>query len=230
VEATTTTGCTGDNVSDFRQYLRDLPVFDGDLPGFEPGNTPADPVTCFQGWLVAAVAAGVREPHAMTLSTIGEDGIPSARVLLLKNVDADGWQFAVHGASPKGRELAENGVAALTFYWPDLARQVRVRGTVRAESAERSAADFLARSEGSRASAMSGLQSTPLDEMGSVDVSVKQALETLAREPGLVVSEWNLYTLEAEHVEFWQGDKHRKHTRVRYQRDGDGWTKQLLWP
>ena len=217
-------------MNDTRQYLRDLPVFADELPGFEPAATPADPAACFEGWLVAAVAAGVREPHAMTLSTIGEDGVPSARVLLLKNVDADGWQFAVHGASPKGRELAANGVAALTFYWPELARQVRVRGTVRAESVERSAADFLARSEGSRASAMSGLQSTPLDDQGSVDIAAKQALERLAREPGLVVSEWILYTLRAGHVEFWQGDKDRKHTRVRYESGGDGWTKQLLWP
>ena len=217
-------------MSDTRQYLRDLPVFDSELPGFDPAATPADPVTCFVGWIQSAVTAGVREPHAMTLSTIGEDGVPSGRVLLLKNVDADGWQFAVHGASPKGRELAANGAAALTFYWPDLARQVRVRGTVVAESPEDSAADFLARSEGSRASAMSGLQSTPLDDLGSVDVSVKQALERLAQEPGLVVSEWTLYTLRAEQVEFWQGDKDRKHTRVRYLRDGGGWTKQLLWP
>jgi pyridoxamine 5'-phosphate oxidase len=215
---------------DVKQYLRDLPVFAGELPDFDPAATPADPVTCFVGWLDAAVAAGVREPHAMTLSTIGEDGIPSARVLLLKNVDADGWQFAVHEASPKGRELTANGVAALTFYWPDRARQVRVRGRVRAESAERSAADFLARSEGSRASSMSGLQSTPLDNRDSVEAAAKQALERLAQEPGLVISEWILYTLRAEQVEFWQGDKDRKHTRVEYRRDGDGWMKQLLWP
>jgi pyridoxamine 5'-phosphate oxidase len=217
-------------MSDTRTYLRDLPVFEGELPGFEPAATPADPVTCFLCWLNAAVAAGVREPQAMTLSTIGEDGVPSARVLLLKNIDADGWQFAVHGASPKGRELAANGGAALAFYWPSQARQVRVRGTAHAESAERSAADFLARSDGSRASAMSGLQSTPLDDQSSVDISAKQALERLAREPGLVVSEWTLYTLRADQVEFWQGDKDRKHTRVRYQREGVGWTKQLLWP
>jgi len=101
---------------------------------------------------------------------------------------------------------------------------------VRAESVERSAADFLARSEGSRASAMTGPQSTPLDDQGSVDIAAKQALERLAREPGLVVSEWILYTLRAGHVEFWQGDKDRKHTRVRYESGGDGWTKQLLWP
>ena len=101
---------------------------------------------------------------------------------------------------------------------------------MRADSVERSAADFLARSEGSRASAMSGLQSTPLDDLGSVDMAAKQSLERLAREPGLVVSEWILFTLPAEHVEFWQGDKDREHTRVRCERDGDGWTKQLLWP
>jgi pyridoxamine 5'-phosphate oxidase len=77
---------------------------------------------------------------------------------------------------------------------------------------------------------MTGLQSTPLDDHSSVDIAAKQALERLAREPGLVVSEWILYTLRAEQVEFWQGDKDRKHTRVRYEREGTGWTKQLLWP
>lgn len=213
-----------------RTFLRNLPVFEGDLLGFEPNEAPARPEELFAQWLADAVGAGVREPHAMTLSTIDVDGAPSARVLILKNVDADGWQFAVHGASPKGRALAAHPVAALTFYWSPQARQVRVRGPVTAEPPERSAADFLARPVGSRAEALSGKQSQPLDSRQSVDLSAEQALERLSREPGLVDPEWTLYTLRAEEVEFWQGDRDRKHTRLRYTRSGSSWHRELLWP
>jgi pyridoxamine 5'-phosphate oxidase len=86
-----------------RQYLRGLPVFAGELPGFDPCAAPDEPVALFTDWLTAAVDAGVREPHAMTLSTVGADGVPSARVLIVKNVDEHGWQFAVHATSPKGQ-------------------------------------------------------------------------------------------------------------------------------
>lgn len=213
-----------------RHYLRGLPVFAGELPTFDPADAPEQPETLFVDWLVAAVDAGVREPHAMTLSTIGVDGAPSARVLILKNVDAAGWQFAVHAASPKGRDLARSPAAALTFYWPALARQIRVRGTVRPEAADRSAADFLARPVGSRAEASLGRQSQTLTDRDTLDLAVKQAQAEITADPGFVVPEWTLYTLTAGTVEFWQGDKQRRHTRLRYARSGDTWTRDLLWP
>ena len=217
-------------MTEIRDYLRGLEVFAGDLPTFEPDTAPERPETLFVDWLTKAVDAGVREAHAMTVSTIGADGTPSARVLLLKNVDARGWQFAAHDSSPKGRDLAVHPVAALTFYWPQQARQIRVRGPVRAESAQSSAADFLARSPGSRAEASTGRQSRPLEDRQTLDLVTKQALERIADDPGLVVPEWTLYTVRAEQVEFWQADKQRKHTRLRYERYGATWTRGQLWP
>ncbi|MFF8943565.1 pyridoxal 5'-phosphate synthase [Streptomyces sp. NPDC014864] len=213
-----------------REVLRSLDVFSGELPDFRPEVAPDTPQELFTAWLTEAVAAGVREPHAMTLSTVGQDGTPSARVLLLKDVGAGGWSFAAHAASPKGRDLAGTPAAALTFYWPLQARQVRLCGPVAPESPEDSAQDFLARSLGSRAEALVGRQSRPLDDPGSVVAATEESLARLEREPDLVAAEWTLYTLSPRSVEFWQGDKQRKHTRLAYLRSGDGWTKQLLWP
>jgi pyridoxamine 5'-phosphate oxidase len=217
-------------MAEIRDYLRSLTVFAGELPELDPDLAPEQPEPFFVGWLEEAVRAGVREPHAMTLSTLGVDGIPSGRVLILKNVDADGWQFAVHGSSPKGQDLIEHPSAALTFYWSLQARQVRVRGPVVAEPAERSAADFLARPVGSRAEALIGLQSRPLGDRQDLDLATKKNLERIAHEPDLVAPEWTLYTVRAEQVEFWQGDKERKHTRLRYTRTDAGWARELLWP
>ncbi|WP_234430765.1 pyridoxine/pyridoxamine 5'-phosphate oxidase [Streptomyces sp. NRRL F-4489] len=218
-------------MADLRQLLRDLPVFAADpLPVFDPAETPGDPVALFTDWLLGAIRAQVPEPHAMTLATAGPDGDPSARTLILKDVDAAGWRFAAHRASGKGRELAARPYAALTFYWQPLARQVRVRGPVVPESAERSAADFLARSAGARAEALLGRQSRPLASLAERDAAVAGAAERLARDPGLVPPEWTLYAVRAEEVEFWQGSRDRDHTRLRYRRDGAGWTKELLWP
>ncbi|WP_405392576.1 pyridoxal 5'-phosphate synthase [Streptomyces sp. NBC_01102] len=213
-----------------REVLRSLDVFAGVLPRFGPQDTPDTPQDLFTEWLTEAIAAGVREPHAMTLSTAGQDGTPSARVLLLKDVGPAGWSFASHAASPKGQDLAATPAAALTFYWPLQARQVRVRGAVAPESPELSAQDFLARSLGSRAEALAGMQSRPLDDPKSVSAATEESLSRLEREPDLVVPEWTLYTLAPHSVEFWQGDKQRKHTRLTYLRSDDGWDKQLLWP
>ncbi|MFJ6789748.1 pyridoxine/pyridoxamine 5'-phosphate oxidase [Streptomyces angustmyceticus] len=217
-------------MADVRQLLRDLPVFAGDLPAFDPRETPDDPVDLFTNWLLGAVRAQVPEPHAMTVATAGSDGNPSARTLILKDIDADGWRFAAHRDSTKGRELADRPYAALTFYWQPLARQVRVRGPVVRESAERAAADFLARSPGARAEALLGRQSRPLGDLAERDAAVAESAARLARDPGLVAPGWTLHTVHAESVEFWQGDQDRKHTRLAYHRTDDGWRKELLWP
>ncbi|MCK7624856.1 pyridoxal 5'-phosphate synthase [Streptomyces sp. RS10V-4] len=218
-------------MADLRQLLRDLPVFGGDpLPVFDPERTPAEPVELFTAWLLGALRAQVPEPHAMTVATAGADGNPSARTLILKDVDAAGWRFAAHLGSGKGRELAVRPYAALTFYWQPLARQVRVRGPVVPESAERSAADFLARGTGARAEALLGRQSSPLASLQERDAAVAGAADRLARDPGLVPPEWTLYTVRAESVEFWQGARDRNHTRLVYRRAGAAWTKELLWP
>ncbi|MGC4897482.1 pyridoxine/pyridoxamine 5'-phosphate oxidase [Micromonospora sp. DT31] len=213
-----------------RDFLRGLPVFATALPVFDPSAAPRQPHELFAVWLTEAVDAGVPEPHAMTLSTVGVDGVPSARVLIVKNVDEHGWQFAVHADSPKGQELARHPAAALTFYWPARGRQIRVRGPVRREPADRSAADFLARPPGSRAEASIGRQSRPLPDRGTLDAAVERAAERIADHPRLVVPQWTLHTLVADEVEFWQADRQRKHTRLRYTRTDAGWIHGMLWP
>jgi pyridoxamine 5'-phosphate oxidase len=218
------------DAANMRDVLRKLDVFAGELPEFTPESAPEEPTTLFVDWLIEAIEAGVREPHAVTLSTTDDEGNASARVLLLKNVTADGWQFAVHAASPKGRHLAARPTAALTFYWAQQARQVRLRGRVVAEPAELSAADFLARSVDSRAEALVGRQSQPLSGRAELELATKQSMERVARDPHLVEPRWTLYTLKPDHVEFWQGDKQRKHTRLAYRHEAGRWTRSLLWP
>ncbi|BBB01755.1 putative pyridoxamine 5'-phosphate oxidase [Actinacidiphila reveromycinica] len=217
-------------MSDLREVLREIEVFEGELPDFDVSELPADPHELFTEWLLNAIRRGVREPHAMTVSTTGLDGSPSARVLICKDITADGWQFAADRDSRKGRELSARPAASLTFYWSPLARQVRVRGTVRPGTPDESAADFLARSPGARAEALLGRQSAPLADLAVRDADVREAAGRIAARPGLVAPGWTLYTLRAEQVEFWQGDKERRHTRVEYRRTDAGWERGLLWP
>ncbi|MCB5273152.1 Pyridoxine/pyridoxamine 5'-phosphate oxidase [Arthrobacter sp. SO5] len=129
----------------FRQYLRALPDFPEELPDFDPSTAPADPAELFRQWFGQAVQAGVPQPNAFSLATVDGLGRPSSRMLILKDLDDDGWQFASSRASRKGRELAANPHAALNFYWQQHGRQVRVAGTVVELSAEASAADWHAR-------------------------------------------------------------------------------------
>ncbi|MET3205309.1 MULTISPECIES: pyridoxamine 5'-phosphate oxidase family protein [unclassified Arthrobacter] len=129
----------------FRSNLRALPDFPKNLPDFEPATAPADPVALFKLWLDEALAAGVLQPHACSLATADGNGRPSARMLILKNIDDDGWHFATSRTSRKGRELSVNPSAALNFYWPQQGRQVRVAGPVVELSAEASADDWQAR-------------------------------------------------------------------------------------
>ncbi|WP_406130773.1 pyridoxal 5'-phosphate synthase [Streptomyces sp. NBC_00989] len=219
-------------MDDLRQLLRDLEVFAGELPTFDPLAAPDTPSELFTEWLLGALEAGVREPHAMTVSTAGADGNPTARTLILKGVGPDGWRFASDGGSVKARDLTQRPFAALTFYWSPLARQIRVRGPVVAAGEANSAADFLARGTGARAEALVGRQSQPLADLAERDAAVKESLERLEDEPDLVAPGWTLHTVRPESVEFWQGDKERRHTRLVYVREGggEGWLKQLLWP
>lgn len=136
-------------------FLRSLPSLTGHAPAL-PTVLPDDPVDLFIDWLRRAVAAGVPEPHAATLSTVGEDGVPDGRVLILKDVDERGWAFASTAGSRKGRQLAVHPVAAMTFWWPAQVRSVRVSGRVVEASAAETAADLAARSEAARSGVDAG--------------------------------------------------------------------------
>lgn len=217
--------------SGLRAVLRGLTVLNGQAPQFDPATAPDDPVELFGDWFLTAVRAGVTEPHAMTLSTVAPTGQVSARVLILKDVDSAGWHFAINAGSRKGRELAATGAAALTFYWPEQVRQVRVTGTAVADPAPVAAADFLARPAGSREVALTRRQSQPLTTPGELDVALEQARAELEATPDLVPAEWISYAVRPNEIEFWQGSPDRRHQRLRYRETGDGeWTRTLLWP
>src|ERR1700760_1051120 len=143
-----------------RDLLRGLPVFASDLPDFQPDQAPDDPVALFTDWLAAAVAAGVPEPHVMSLATGAVDGRPASRMLILKDVEAGGrWYFPSTSTSRKGRELADRPYAALGFYWPRLGRQLRIGGRVEPAGRESSRADLPARPPASRVGRVGGRQS-----------------------------------------------------------------------
>ncbi|MEU7879423.1 pyridoxine/pyridoxamine 5'-phosphate oxidase [Microbispora bryophytorum] len=218
-------------VGSIRDLLRGLAVFDTELPGFDADAAPSDPVALFVEWLTSAVEAGVREPHAMSLATADSRGRPSSRVLICKDLAADGtWYFATGAGSRKGRELAVTPYAALCFHWPEQGRQIRVRGTAVPEDAERGAADFLARSPGARADALTGRQSQVLDHPADLGAALRAAHARIEADPGVVAPEWTVYGVHAEEVEFWQADRDRRHTRLRYTREETSWARHRLWP
>ncbi|MDG3010696.1 pyridoxamine 5'-phosphate oxidase [Rhodococcus sp. D2-41] len=213
-----------------RSMLRGLPVLNGAGPPFDPLATPDNPVELFVDWLLLAIRSNAVEPHTMTLSTVDNDGRPSARVLILKDVDASGWHFGVNADSQKGRDLAARPVAALTFYWPELVRQVRISGPVVADPAEVTGADFLARPTGSKAMALTRRQSQPFLDPAELDAALDQARSELDSSPNGVPDEWVSYAVRPERVEFWQGDPTRRHQRIRYDAVDRSWTRTRLWP
>lgn len=223
--------------TDLHELLRSLRVWDPevtDLPAFEPATAPATPLPLFTEWFAEAVAAGQKEPHTMSLATSDASGLPDVRIVMLHGADGDGWSFASHAGSRKGRHLAGRPYAALGFYWPVLGRQVRVRGPVTAAPSEDAQGDLHARSTGALAAALTGRQSEVLPSLDDLARASESAWRRASREPEAPVPSWTLYRLRAEEVEFFQGDERRRHVRLRYRREaeqeGEGWTRELLWP
>jgi pyridoxamine 5'-phosphate oxidase len=213
-----------------RETLRSLPSFPEQLPVFEVDAAPDDPVELFEQWLAEAVDAAVLGPQAMTLSTSEPDGKVTARTLVLKDIDEHGWVFASRDDSAKARDLGANPFAALTFFWPQLGRQVRVSGAVRKRSRADSEADFLARSDGSRAAALVGHQSEPLDSMDTYRDAYTDAVARVTENPSLVARPWSTWSVVADEVEFWQASRDRSHVRLKYRLHGRTWEHGLLWP
>jgi len=148
-----------------RDFLRALPSLTGRLERFDSATTPPAPLPLLRDWLAEAVMAGQPEAHAMTLSTLDAEGHPDARVLIAKDIDDRAVSFASSAASPKGLQLAATSHAALTFYWPALGRQVRLRGVVMKGSDAAAASDFHSRGPAARAIASLGRQSQALADL-----------------------------------------------------------------
>ena len=213
-----------------RELLRTLRVWDNELPAFDTTKAPADPLTLFVEWFTDAVAAGQTEPHTMSLATVDEDGLPDVRTVMLHGADDEGFHFASHVGSAKGRQLAAHPRAALGFYWPARGRQIRVRGDVTAATPEVSQADLHVRSTGALAAALVGHQSEVLGSEEELERASQAAWERAQAEPDAPAPTWTAYALAPREVEFFQGDAQRRHIRLRYRDTGAGWVRELLWP
>ncbi|HEY8225689.1 MAG TPA: pyridoxamine 5'-phosphate oxidase [Pyrinomonadaceae bacterium] len=197
---------------------------------FDENSIDRNPVTQFRRWFDDAIASGMKLPEAMTLATATRNGKPSARVVLLKGVDDDGFVFYTNYRSAKARDLDTNPQAALVFYWPQFDRQVRVEGTVERTSAEESRAYFATRPRESQI----GAWASPQSEV----ISGRDVLETRAGELEQLYCDrevdcpehWGGYRLRPERVEFWKGRLGRLHDRIVYERKGDGWKISRLAP
>lgn len=215
---------------DTYKLLKSLKSLEGPFPVFEYKDVPANPNELFQKWLQMAIEYGVHEPHAMTLSTVDNDGYPDARVLIMKDVDADGWYFASSSNSVKGQQLKRNTNVSLTFYWSLIGRQVRIRGTSIRVGKEQSAKDFLERGEVAKALALIGKQSQTLPNRIVLEESLTKEMQHMKNNPNKVAPDWCSYKVKAREVEFWQGDRERKHIRLLYRLENNQWIREFLWP
>lgn len=189
----------------------------------------ADPITQFEQWQNEAITAQVNEPTAMNVATVGEDGRPSSRIVLLKEVNAEGFVFFTNYHSHKGQDIAHNPFVALNFFWPELERQVRVEGQVEKIAPAQSDEYFASRPYTSRVGAWASEQSTVIS--GYKTLLAKAAL-IAAKHPLNVPRPpyWGGYLVRPTLVEFWQGRPSRLHDRIRYRLDNGGWIRERLSP
>lgn len=180
-------------------------------------------------WLEQAVSAGVREPHAMGLSTVNPDGRPSSRIVLLRGLDSRGLAFFTRYDSRKGTEITANPFGCLLFFWAELERQVRVEGKiVRLDDAE-SDAYYASRPLGSKIGAWASPQSAVIPSREWLEHRVREASEAQGDSPSRP-AEWGGFRLVPDAFEFWQGRPSRLHDRLRMNRAETGWTVERLAP
>lgn len=209
---------------------------DGVVEHLDPTWLTGDPpwLDLFQRWLGEAVAARIPEPNAMVLGTVDADGAPATRTVLCKGVDADGVVFFTGYDSGKGRALAAHPVAAVTFPWIAMERQVHFRGRIVKVDAAETQAYWRSRPRGSQLSAYASEQSRPVASRAELEAAAAAVADEFGgvdgQTPVPVPPHWGGYRLEPVSVEFWQGRADRLHNRVIAERAGDGWGLRRLQP
>lgn len=199
----------------------------GELDEAQAGS---EPLQQFEQWFQAALDAGVPEPNAMTLATVGPEGRPSTRIVLIKDYDARGLVWYTNYDSRKGRELAGHPWAALQFHWVEMERVVRIEGRVERVAEAESDAYYASRPLDSRLGAWASPQSQPITSRAVLVSNAAKAAAQHGLNPPRP-PHWGGFRLDPDRWEFWQGRKSRLHDRLVYQRDPDGrWQRQRLAP
>jgi pyridoxamine 5'-phosphate oxidase len=202
------------------------------LGALSEDSCDSNPIVQFELWMKQAQASDLKEPNAMALATVSADGRPSCRIVLLKEVGPNGFVFHTNYESRKGRELAANPHAALTFHWAELERQVRIEGTVSKTSPEQSETYFRIRPKKSRLGALASNQSQVLASRKDLEAAMSQLeLRYGGTDDIPKPKHWGGYCLSPVMIEFWQGRRSRLHDRIRYTRTSpQTWSINRLAP
>lgn len=190
----------------------------------------SEPYGLFAEWLEAAKASEPNDANAMTLATIDAEGVPDARIVLLKDVDGRGFTFFSNQESAKGEQLWAHPSAALVFHWKSLRRQVRVRGVVEQVTPAEADAYFASRARESRIGAWASDQSRPLDSRMTLEARVAEKTASFDGQEVSRPDRWTGWRVVPQQIEFWRDRAFRLHDRLRFERDGDGWKRTRLWP
>jgi pyridoxamine 5'-phosphate oxidase len=216
-------------MDDLRNYINTL-RHDFSKQTLDEKDVHRNPIIQFSKWFTEAVDAKVNEPNAMTVCTATKDGIPSARILLLRNFDDNGFVFYTNYNSRKGGEIDENPHAALLFFWPELERQVRIEGVLSRQTSEESDLYFKSRPRTSKLGAWTSAQSKVIASRTVLDAEY----ETLSKRfPGEDVPRpphWGGYILKPSSIEFWQGRPSRLHDRILFIQEENEWKISRLAP
>ncbi|MDL5034488.1 pyridoxamine 5'-phosphate oxidase [Pelomonas sp. APW6] len=200
-----------------------------ELAELDESGAAGEPLLQFRQWLDEALKAEVPEPNAMTVATVGEDGRPSTRIVLIKGLDERGIVWFTNYESRKGQELAVHPFAALQFHWVELERVVRIEGRVEKVSAEESDAYFHSRPLDSRLGAWASPQSQVISSRAVLVANAAKAAAQHGLKPERP-PHWGGYRLVPERWEFWQGRRSRLHDRIRYRLEGGAWVRERLAP
>lgn len=191
-----------------------------------------EPWPLIDEWFKEAEKAEINDPNAMSLATVGADGMPSVRIMLLKGYDKDGFVFFTNKESRKGQQLAGQGKAALDFHWKSLRRQIRVEGLISEASAKESDEYFATRPRGSQIGAWASQQSKPLASRAELEERLKKFEAKYEGKPVPRPSNWGGYRVTPTYIELWQDREFRLHDRVTYRRKSasEAWQVERLNP
>jgi pyridoxamine 5'-phosphate oxidase len=193
-------------------------------------NMVSNPIEQFSTWFNEAIASKIEEVNAMTLATVNKAGQPSARIVLLKGMSENGFEFFTNYESHKAEDMAQNEKVALVFFWKELERQIRIEGTVEKLTAEKSDAYFNSRPLESRIGAWSSPQSRVIDNRAFLENNVQAKKEHFEKYDITRPDFWGGYVVKPITIEFWQGRSNRLHDRIQYFKENNDWCIRRLAP